>query len=63
MKRTARPPAYIPRPHAIATAPKDYRQSKAELGEEFELPGIDDEESRRRFVRPIRVAHHAPDSE
>ena len=63
MKRPTRPPAYIPEPRTVVLPPKDYQPSKAELEEEFDMPGMSDEELRRTFFRPIRVVRQAPDSE
>ena len=52
--RTSRPPAYIPPPRPVVLKPKDYQPSKAELEEEFDMPGMSDEELRRTFFRPVR---------
>ena len=63
MKRTNRAPAHIPEPVTVTLLPKDYQPSKAEMEEEFDMPGMDDEELRRTFFRPLRIVRQVPDSE
>ena len=59
MKRTARPPAYIPEPRTVTLPPKDYQPSKAELEEEIDMPGMSDEEIRRTFFRPFKIVRES----
>ena len=40
MKRTNRAPARIPEPVTMTLPPTDYQPSKAELEEEFDMPGM-----------------------
>lgn len=54
MKRPARPPTYIPPRRTIVLPPADYQPSKAEMEEEIDMPGMDDEEIRRTFFRPFK---------
>ena len=55
MKRPARPPQYIPEPKTLTLPPKDYQPTKAELEEEFDMPGMTDEEIQRTFFRPFKI--------
>ena len=48
-------PVRLPRP--------DYQPSKAELEEEFDMPGLSREEARERFFRPFRFEREEPISE
>ena len=63
MKRTNRPGAHIPEPVTVTLPPKDYQPSKAELEEEFDMPGMSEQEIRETFFRPLRIVRQAPDSE
>ena len=54
MKRPTRLPADIPPPRTITLPPADYQPSKAEMEEEIDMPGMDDEQIRRTFFRPFK---------
>ena len=59
-KRTPkRRPAQEPR--TLPLPPPGYQPSKAELEEEFDMPGLTDEEARRRFFRPFRFEREKAD--
>ena len=47
-RRAAQEPRTLPLP------PPGYQPSKAELEEEFDMPGLTDQEVRDRFFRPFR---------
>ena len=42
-------------PRPLPLPPPGYQPSKAEIEEEFDMPGLSDEEARRLFFRPFRV--------
>lgn len=54
MKRTPRPPVYIPNPRMVRLAPDHYQPRKAEREEETDMPSMSDDELRRTFFRPFR---------
>ena len=47
-------------PTAVRLPRPDYQPSKAELEEEFDMPGLSREEARERFLRPFRFERKAP---
>ena len=47
-------------PTPLRLPPPGYQPSKAELEEEFDMPGLSDEEVRERFFRPFRFERKAP---
>ena len=53
MKRTNRPPTHIPEPRIVTLPPKGYQPSKADLEEEFDMPGMSDQQLRETFFRPF----------
>ena len=53
MKRTDRPPTHIPEPRTVTLPPKGYQPSKADLEEEFDMPGMSDQQLRETFFRPF----------
>ena len=59
MKRTNQPAAHIPEPRTIPLPPSDYQPSKAEMEEEFDMPGMSDEEIRRTFFRPFKFVRES----
>ena len=54
-KRAHRAPQPIPEPATLELAPTDYQPSKAELEEEFDMPGMTMDEVRETFRRPFRI--------
>ena len=55
MKReTDRPRQRIPEPQTVTMPPTDYQPSKAELEEEFDMPGMSFKELREAFFWPFR---------
>ena len=54
-RATQRAPQSIPGPRTLELAPTDYRPSKAELEEEFDMPGMTMDEVRGVFRRPFRI--------
>lgn len=46
----------LPSERSITMPPRDYQPSKAEIEEEFDMPGADIKTVRSAFFRPIRVA-------
>lgn len=56
----SRPPAYIPPERAVRVKPSEYQPSKAEKEEEIDMPGMDDEQIRRTFFRPVRFVRDEP---
>ena len=54
MKRQNREPRSIPEPRAVEMKPPDYQPSKAEIEEEFDMPGLSESEAFEAFFRPIR---------
>ena len=49
-----------PEPTPLPLPPPGYQPSKAELEEEFDMPGLSDEEVRERFFRPFRFERAGP---
>ena len=41
-------------PRTLPFPPSGYQPSKAELEEEFDMPGVTDQKVRERFFRPFR---------
>ena len=54
-RRAAQEPRTLPLP------PSGYQPSKAELEEEFDMPGLSHEEVRERFFRPFRFEREKVD--
>lgn len=52
-RRAAQEPRTLPMP------PPGYQPSKAELEEEFDMPGLSDEQVRETFFRPFRFERAA----
>ena len=46
-------------PTPLPMPPPGYQPSKAELEEEFDMPGLSDEQVRERFFRPFRFERTA----
>ena len=44
----------VQEPRTLPLPPTGYQPSKAELEEEFDMPGLSHEEARKRFFRPFR---------
>ena len=53
-RRAAQEPRTLPLPSP------GYQPSKAELEEEFDMPGLTDREVRERFFRPFRFERAGP---
>ena len=47
-------------PREIEIPPDDYEPTKAELEEEFDMPGADMETVRRAFFRPTKIVRRVP---
>lgn len=45
----------LPAERSITMPPRDYQPTKAELEEEFEMPGASLDTVRSAFFRPVRV--------
>ena len=60
-KRAHREPQAVHEPVTLELPPSDYQPSKAELEEEFEMPGMTPEEMRKAFFRPFRVVRSTSD--
>ena len=60
-KRAHRAPQPLPNPATLELPPADYEPSKAQLEEEFDMPGLTPEEMRKAFFRPFRVVRTTPD--
>lgn len=58
-RATQRAPQPIPEPRPLELAPTDYQPSKAELEEEFDMPGMSMDEVREAFRRPFRIVRPA----
>ena len=54
-RATQRAPRSIPEPKVLELAPTDYQPSKAELEEEFDMPGMTMDEVRGMFRRLFRI--------
>jgi len=50
----SRPKTYIREPRGVYIKSNTYQPSKAELEEEIDMPGMDDEKIRRTFFRPVK---------
>ncbi len=46
---------------SITLPTSDYQPSRAELREEFDMPGADPEKLRRAFFRPVEVRRKKPE--
>ena len=49
-----------PEPAPLREPPDDYQPSRAELEEEFDMPGLSLEQARAFFMRPLRHLYPAP---
>jgi hypothetical protein len=49
------PDQKVPKPREITLPPRTYQPSRAELREEFDMPGASMETVRRAFFRPVKV--------
>ena len=49
----------VPLPREIEIPPSDYKPTKAELEEEFDMPGADMETVRRAFFRPTKIVRRS----
>ena len=58
-RATQRAPQPIREPTPLKLAPTDYQPSKAELEEEFDMPGMSMDEVREVFRRPFRIVRPA----
>lgn len=47
-------PERIPEPRDLPMPPKGYQPSKADMEEEFDMPGMSDAQLRDTFFRPFR---------
>ena len=47
--------AVIPEQRELTLPPRTYQPSRAELLEEFDMPGMDMETVRKAFLRPVRI--------
>lgn len=54
-RRAAQKPRTLPLP------PPGYQPSKAELEEEFEMPGLSEEEMRQTFFQPFKFVREQTD--
>ena len=62
MKRTARTAERIPAPCDLHLPSKDYQPSKAEMEEEFDMPGMSDDQVREAFFRPVKFVRNGSKS-
>ncbi len=54
-RRSPSPPLDgVREPQTVYIKSSTYQPSKAELEEEIDMPGMDDEEIRRTFFRPVK---------
>ena len=60
-KRAQRAPQCLPEPETLELPPADYQPSKAEIEQEFDMPGMTPEEMRNAFFRPFRIVRSTPD--
>ena len=51
-----------PEPQALRGPPEGYQPTKAELEEEFDMPGLTLEQARAFFMRPFRHLYPAPET-
>ena len=58
-RATQRTPWPILEPRPLELGPADYQPSKAELEEEFDMPGMTMDEVREVFRRPFRIVRPA----
>ena len=61
MKRPSKPRTR-PEPASLPEPPDDYQPSRAEMEEEFDMPGLSLEQARAFFMRPFRHLYPAPKS-
>ena len=61
-KRVQRAPQRLSEPVTLELPPADYQPSKAEIEEEFDMPGMSPEEMRKAFFRPFRIVRTDPKS-
>ena len=54
-RATQRAPQSIPEPTPLELSPTDYQPSKADLDEEFDMPGMTMDEVRETFRRPFTI--------
>ena len=52
-------PQPVPEPATLELAPTDYQPTKAELEEEFDMPGMSMDEVRQVFRRPFRIVRQS----
>ena len=57
------PQPILPEPTPLELAPTDYQPSKAEMEEEFDMPGMSMDEVRAVLRRPFRIVRSAPDEQ
>ena len=53
----------VQEPRTLPFPPPGHQPSKAELEEEFDMPGLTDQEMRDTFFRPFRFVREEPISE
>ena len=58
-RATQRAPQPIPEPATLELAPSDYQPSKAELEDEFDMPGMTMDEVRQTFRRPFKIVRQS----
>ena len=61
-KRAHRAPQRLPEPVTLDLPPADYQPSKAEIEQEFDMPGMTPDEMRKAFFRPFRIVRTDPKS-
>ena len=61
MKRPSKPRTR-PEPSPLPEPPEGYQPTKAELEEEFDMPGLSLEQAREFFMRPFRHLYPASKS-
>ena len=52
--RPTRRPSHVPEPRDLSMPPEGYQPSKANQEEEFDMPGMSDQQIRETFFRPFR---------
>jgi len=52
-----RPKQPTPKPMELVLKPSSYQPSKAEMEEEFDMPGLSLNEIRAAFFRPFHIRH------
>lgn len=50
----------MPHTKKITLPPRDYQHSKAELGEEQDMPGADMKTLRKAFFEPVEIERRPP---